>query len=328
MSEKVIAEYRAARESCGLIDRSGQARLLVIGTDRVSWLQGMVSNDVQMLRESATRIQACILDATGHLLADIAIINHPDGLLLDLDRMNRGKVSDLLNRFIITEDVEIIDRTDDLACFSLQGPAAVDIAQHVPVNAYEVIAPADHTGLGGLDLYPPATDISTLLELLTTLGAVPVGDEAAEILRVEAGIPRYGVDMDETTIPLEAGLEATHISFTKGCYVGQEIIARIESRGHTNRALTGFVVDGDTLPAIGDRLRLVGPMSVPDQSAPDEATAKDVGWITSATFSPTMNRGIAMGYLRHEYRTTGNGVQTDAGIGLDVTYLPFIPRST
>jgi folate-binding protein YgfZ len=322
MSEQAISEYRAARELCGLLDRSAHANLLVTGSDKTSWLQGMVSNDVQMLAERASRIQACILDATGHMLADLAIVNHPAGLLLDFDRMYRGKVFDLLNKFIITEDVEIIDRTEDLSCFSLQGPGAVDIAKHLPADAFESMAPADHTGLGGLDIYVPSSGTSAVFELLTTLGAVPMGDEAADVFRLEAGIPKYGVDMDESTIPLEAGLEATHISYTKGCYVGQEIVARIQSRGHTNRALTGFLVDGDINPANGDRVLSS------NATIPGDAGYKDVGWITSAVTSLSLNRPIALGYLRHEYRTAGTKVQTDAGLGLEVTYLPIVPRAT
>ena len=328
MSDQAAAEYRAARESCGLIDRSGQAKLLVTGSDRMSWLQGMVSNDVETLAQRASRIQACVLDATGHMLADLAIVKHSAGLLLDLDRINRGKVFDLFSRFIITEDVEIIDRTDDMACFSLQGPGAVEIAQHLAADSFEAMAPADHTGLGGLDIYASSTGTSAVFDLLATSSAVPLSDEAAEVLRIEAGLPKYGIDMDETTIPLEAGLEGTHISYSKGCYVGQEIIARIQSRGHTNRRLTGFMVEGDTLPARGDRL-FVDPSATPrDPAGPDDTDAKDMGWITSAVFSFALNRPIALGYLRHEYRTAGTKVHTEVGTDLEVTYLPIVPRTT
>src|SRR5205823_5886745 len=119
-------------------------------------------------------------------------------------------------------------------------------------------------------------------------GAAEVTADAAETLRIEAGMPKYGVDMDEETIPLEAGLEATHVSYTKGCYVGQEIIARIQSRGHTNRALTGFLADGDVLPERGSSLTAADSDNGPDTGG------KPIGRITSAILSPGLQRPIAL----------------------------------
>lgn len=308
-------EYLAVRNACGLIERTDRAFLIVTGDDAYSWLQGMVSNDVRQLQERASRIQACILNSTGHMLADLAIIKHPAGLLLDLDRVNLDKILALLEGFIITEDVELLDRTETLTCLSLQGPNAPDVGSHIPTDMFEVAAPADHTCSGGLDLYVSRSQAVELRDRLKRLGAVEVGLAAAEVLRIEAGIPNYGVDMDEETIPLEAGLEATHVSYSKGCYVGQEIIARIQSRGHTNRALTGFLVEGDELPSVGAAI-------LPQDNA--GADLKPIGKITSAATSPGLQRPIALGYLRHEYRTAGSVLVSAGGMALHVAALPFV----
>lgn len=311
-----LAEYRAVRERFGIMDRSARGRLSLTGADRFSWLQGMVTNDVRLLESGAPAISACILNATGHLLADARIVNLPDSLLLDLPLSRKDQVHETLDRFIIVEDVEITDPTDSILCLSVQGPATDEIPIRKLTDSSVNIVPSDHTGLGGFDLYLPAETAGSVWNALVVSGVTPVGETAAEVLRIEAGIPRYSVDVDERNIPLECGLESTHISHQKGCYVGQEIIARIHSRGHTNRALTGFLVEGDFLPVRDGRI----------VSAEDDSS-REIGWVTSAAHSPALGRGIAIGYLRHEARIRGASVQTESGIRLIVTDLPFVPRA-
>jgi folate-binding protein YgfZ len=308
-------ECRSVRSGVGLLDRSARARLEVSGSDRYSWLQGMVTNDVRLLEGGDKAISACILDATGHLLADMAIVRRSDNLILDLNWENRRKVIEVLDRYIIMEDVEIVDQSEFLACLSVQGPKANDISEMLSLELEWTVCPSDHTGEGGFDIYLKADESAELWGKLVEYGIQPVGEIAAEILRIEAGIPRYSVDMDETNIPLECNLEATHISHDKGCYVGQEIIARIHSRGHTNRALTGFFHDGRDGPANGERIL-----------SHIDGEHRDIGWITSVTYSPTLDRPIAIGYLRHEYREPGTVVATESGLELTVTSLPFVPR--
>lgn len=313
-----LAEYHVSRESAGLWDRSESGKLVVTGADRFTWLQGMISNDVRPLQQGAPGVCGCVLNATGHLLSDVRVVNRGDSLLLDMARENVDKIYRLLDGFIISEDVEIVDQSDFLASFSLQGPA---VAKSHESRVREIagggvaVTAADHTGLGGFDLYVKATEAAALWTRLLDSGIAPVGEEAVETLRIEAGIPKYGVDMDETTIPLECGLESSHISHTKGCYVGQEIIARIVARGHTNRALGGLVLDGSQLPRKGDKV-------FPTEGEAD----REVGWVTSATHSPLLGRGIALAYLRHEYRAPGTRVRIDRGDGVvtaRTTDLPF-----
>lgn len=334
------AEYRAVREAAGLLDRSSRGRLLLTGGDRLTWLQGMVSNDVRPLQTGVPVVQACILNATGHLLADIAVVNRGDSLLLDMARENVEKVRRLLEGYLILEDVEIADGSDALACLSVQGPKAAEIlagaqahppeplSNRAPEHRAPTLVPADHTGSGGFDLYLAAEDAPTLRERLVAAGAVEVGETAEEVLRIEAGIPKYGVDMDERTIPLEANLEATHISYAKGCYVGQEIIARIHARGHTNRALTGLVLEGATGQCPHTPLLPCAHTSLyPAQGE----TEREIGWVTSAAFSPVLNRAIALAYVRHEHRAPGTrlrAARADGDLLAVVTSLPFVGNRT
>jgi folate-binding protein YgfZ len=296
MKIQSLEGYRAARYYTAWMDRTEQIGLLsVSGPDRFSWLQGMVSNDVRLLEQGAKRLQACILNPTGHVLTDLALVAVangqlpalPDCILLDMPRENREKIGRLLDRFLITEDVELTDVTSQLACLSLQGPAAAQRIQQLNLGPC-VIVEADHTGSGGFDIYVPTEMRDTLLHSLH----IPVLDEATvELLRIEAGIPKYGAELDESVIALEANLRQTHISLTKGCYVGQEIMARIESRGHTNRGLTGLVFSPNQIPDIGATLY------------PVQEPAREVGRITSvAASSPAMdNRPIALAFVRHEF---------------------------
>ncbi len=313
--EDCLVEHKAVREDVGLVDRCARARLAVTGKDRFKWLQGMISNDVTRLESGAPSVCACVLNSTGHVLADVTVVNRPDSLLLDMAWENGRKVYEILQQFIITEDVEIVDQSDGLACISLQGPTATEAWVRQRVAESATVSPADYTGEGGFDLYVKADQAADLWTRLVDSGIQPVGESAVDALRIEAGIPVYGKDMDETTIPLECNLGETHVSENKGCYVGQEIIARISSRGHTNRALTGFFVEHAELPERGDKIYPV-----------DGDATREVGWITSATHSPSLKRSIALGYLRHEYREPGTVLRTGTPETLTVAALPFVPR--
>ena len=158
--------------------------------------------------------------------------------------------------------------------------------------------------------------------MLKERGVIEVGKKVQEVLRVEAGIPKWGHELDERVIPLEANLRDTHFSLTKGCYVGQEIIARIDSRGHTNRALTGLIVRGDILPYQEEKL-----FTTPTEGNPE---SKETGRITSMVEqSPAVgNRPIALGYVRHEHREIGTVLTTESGATLLVTGLPFFAKPT
>ena len=277
MNDDVLKQYQDFRNGEGYWMTEDTGTIEVRGADRFTWLQGMISNDTTLLAEGKTkRLPACLLNATGHLLSDMVLFNRSGEdphVIVEVPRMNLEKVYRILDRYLITEDVQLR---------KLEG----EEADRRRIKLYDV----------GREL----------------------GKDAFEILRVESGIPKYGVDMDESVIALEAGLGPTHISFTKGCYVGQEIIARIDSRGHTNRALTGFVVESGDIPVFGDKIF----------GTAEDGGEKETGRITSVIAeSPAMNYApIAMGYARHEHRTPdtilhsrGEGRETV----LRVVALPF-----
>lgn len=328
MQENVLAQARAVREGCGFLDRSGMGKLAIRGADRYTWLQGMVSNDTRLLASgNVFRLPACILDATGHLLSDMALFAIPGEepyLLMELPPANVARIAETLDRFLIIEDVEVEAVTGAIGCLSLQGPKAEAFLAAMGESALLRCA-ADHTGSGGMDVLFPMAERGRRREALRAAGVVEVGAEAQEMLRVEAGIPQYGVDMDESVLALEANLGPTHISRTKGCYVGQEIVARIEARGHTNRALTGLRLEGETLPAPGEKL-----FAPPGE---EPAAWRETGRITSVLAVSPAAGGlpIALGYARHEHRAPGARLRVgEEGRGLSaiVTELPFFRKSS
>jgi folate-binding protein YgfZ len=334
-----LTQYRAVRRSVGMIDRSKMGKIAISGEDRYAWLQGMVSQDVRRFQSGERSLPACILTPTGHVISDLTLIditrNRPL-ILAVLPQHNSARVLQLLERFIITEDVELADVTASVRCRSYQGPQAArrfeearsagvlsggkDEAQEGTSGVGMVAIAADHTGSGGYDLFfePGAVSTADARRLLEIEGAPEIGTEAQEALRVEAGIPLFGAELNESVIALEANLGPTHVSLTKGCYVGQEIIARIDSRGHTNRSLTGLVSVAGRALQPGARLF----------THLEEGAAREAGRITSAVpDSPTMNgRPIALAYVRHEFGEPGTRLYPEAAdpaVAVEVVPLPF-----
>lgn len=310
----VAAEHAAVRTGVGLLDRSARGFLGIAGRDARTWLQGLVSNDVRMLDEKHPSLATCILNATGHILSDAVILLRGDALMLDLPAWNRTKVFEWLQQYIITEDVEIVDWTGWLACVSVQGPGARNVALQEAGGA--VVVPADHTGEAGYDVYLAAAEAAELWERLRRQGCTPVGEYAAEVLRIEAGIPRYGLELTEDVFPMECGLQSTHISTSKGCYVGQEVIARILSRGHTNRTLAGLLLDGDEAPEPGTAVEAMS-------AAPSGHAA---GMVTSSCNSLSLGAPVALAVLRREFSRPGQRLVTRTGQKVLVTELPFVRR--
>jgi folate-binding protein YgfZ len=324
IAPETLQQYRAVREAIGLIVRDDLGFLGARGEDRYSWLQGMVSNDVRRLESGQIRrLDACFLDATGHILSEVTLTDlrdDPPCVLLEMPASNIAKIAQHLDRFLISEEVELF--RPDTAALALQGPKAVAMlregtafAQASQVWGAGTPYASDITGSGGFLILVAALERDALRQAIRAEGIPEIGPEAQEILRVEAGIPKYGVDMDETTLAPEANLTRTHISLTKGCYVGQEIIARIDSRGHTNRALTGLLCQDDAPPIPGAKL-----------FAPE--AEREVGWITSAVASSPAMEGkpIALGYVRHEHRTAGSRLRVggaESSPFVSVVELPF-----
>ncbi len=309
------------------VDRSDRGRLRLTGKDRQSFLQGMVTNDVARLAPG----QGCyafLLDATGHVLADVRVLCLENSLLLDVEPGMASFVAETLDRYLIMEKVRITDVTEELRQYTLVGAEAPDVLAHFGIDGAAdwqegdnaareiqgetVTAAAAHLApVPAFDIYlPPSADGGTLLQ---AQGAAAHTAQALDSLRIEAGIPRYGQDIDRRVLAPETGQQKRAINYRKGCYIGQEIVARIDARGHTNRSFTGFYLAPDE--------------SLPAPETPVTVDGREVGRITSAAFSPTLGVPIALGYLRQEYLEPGTRV-TISGQWADTASLPFVSSKT
>jgi glycine cleavage system T protein len=323
-------EYAAVRSAVGFIDLSHRGLLQLTGADRVSFLQGMVSNDVKALKPGEGQY-ASVLNQQGKVLGDARVLCSENSLYLGLWEVIKDKIVEHLNRYLVADEVEIADRTDEYPVISLQGPHAepclrrlVDhadlpgrLAEHRMVNidgAQVCVVRASSTGETGYDLIIPRSHFKNIAQQLTAEGkqfsGAWVGEEAHNILRVEAGIPLYGVDFTEDNLLLEVGLDHA-VSFTKGCYLGQEVVERIRSRGHVNKKLVGLILEGEEPASRGD----------------DIFSGKPVGTITSSVHSPALGKPVALGYVQKDYWTPDTRLcvnHNGASIDTKVTTLPFV----
>jgi len=324
-------EYRAVRSAVGLIDLTHRGLLQFTGPDRLSFLQGMLSNDLKSLQPFEGQY-GTILTQQGKVIADVRVLCSLNSFYLDFWANLKSKILDHLNRYLVADEVDIADRSGEYAILSIQGPKAAALlrkliglselptqAKHHSMVTIEQAAVCvvndSYTGESGFDLIIPRASLQTIAKDLSDIGkefgAVWVGEDAHNILRIEAGIPRYGVDFSEENLLLEAGLKEA-VSFTKGCYLGQEVVERIRSRGHVNKKLVGLVVAGSVLVSAGDTIF---------------ATDQAVGQITSCALSPALKQTIALGYIQKDFWATGTTVAINhngAPIAATVADLPFV----
>jgi folate-binding protein YgfZ len=242
------SEYEAVTAGCGLLDRSERGKLALTGADAKSFLQGQVSNDVEALT-AGRGCYAALLTPKGKMLGDLRILDTGDELLLDTERVALQELFNMIRRFSIGYAVQVDKRTLQRGLLSLIGPASSAVApgheliehehDHVLAEVAGVPVRVIRTDVG-IDVLCEAQATSQVARALEAAGAVPVSEAVAECRRVETGRPRYGIDLDETVIPQEADLNHRAVSFTKGCYVGQETVARLYYRGKPNRRLRGI----------------------------------------------------------------------------------------
>ena len=294
IDSEAMAEYAAVRDGgVGLIDLSARGRISVSGSEAVMFLNGLITNDLKALAENRW-MTAAFPNVQGRLLAAVRAIRRADDILLDTEAATREKVIKIIERFTLAGDFKVKDLTDEQAMISLQGRRAAEIVEKmfgvkdlprdgVWQNEDVTIIHATHTGEDGFDV----------IGVLPALEATRVSERVEEILRIEAGIARYGVDMDETNVVTETNLDDA-VSFTKGCYLGQEIIIRIKHRGHVAKKLTGLRFETDREIEAGAVIR----------SSED----KEIGRVTSSTFSPRLNTTIALGYVRYEQLGPGTEI--------------------
>jgi tRNA-modifying protein YgfZ len=307
------SDYRTLTEACGVLDRSERGKLALRGAEAKSFLQGQVSNDVEALT-AGSGCYAAFLTPKGKMLGDLRILDAGDELLLDTERLTLQALFNMIRRFSIGYQVELEKRTLESGLLSLIGPEAVRVAgvgsladiehTHAMISLAGVPARAIRTDVG-VDLLCSSGDTAALLAAVSAEGAVPVSEEAVECLRVEHGRPRYGIDLDDTVIPQEAGLNARAVSFTKGCYVGQETVARLHYRGKPNRHLRGLRLSDEV--GRGEEIEFEG---------------RTVGRVTSTAVSPRLGR-IALGFVRREAPPGASVSVGPSGVSAEVIELPF-----
>lgn len=317
-------EQRAVRSGAGLVDRSPAGKAVVTGRDRAAFLQGMLSNDVKSL-QPGQGCAAAFLDAHGKVMALLEVYALEDRLLLALPPGLTEKTLQLLDHYLISEKAYFEPADEAWVIPAVLGPAAGDVLhralgletapgthQHVEVEREGARVRVVESGWPGLPAYDcwtaPGHGVA-VWAALRAAGAAPVGAEAQEALRIEAGVPRYGHDVDEAVILPETRLEHV-VNYTKGCYIGQEVVARVKYRGHVNRALTGLVLAGDHVPAPGARVMAGG---------------KDVGRVTSAARSVAMGGPIALGYVRREHLEPGSEVEVADGAAVAAARVAALP---
>ena len=325
-------DYTAVREGgAGLMDLSTRGRLLVSGSEAVQFLNGLITNDMKALAPNSW-MPAAFANVQGRLLAAIRVIHRDDGFLIDTEQATKETVVKLLERFTLAGDFHLSDLSEEMMQLSIQGAGAAEILGKVLAkeisdidrtavanvdweSAPVTVLRATHTAEDGFDLLIARPAGETLRDAVLAAGAIAVSAEVQEVLRVEGGLARYSIDMDESNVVSETNLDDA-ISFTKGCYLGQEIIVRIKHRGHVAKKLAGVVI--------------AETAAVERDAKIFSADQKEIGRITSTAFSPRLNRVIALGYLKYDYLGSGTEVKvaTEAGeLAAQVAELPFIRGS-
>jgi glycine cleavage system T protein len=323
-----VEEHQAVRTAAGLFDFSFRAKFALTGRDAQKFLHRIVSNDIKRLA-AGQGTYATLLNSQGQILADIRVYAAQDRLLVDTDADLRAKATAILRRYIIGDQVQV--EPLETCSLAFEGPQAAGLLEKTLHMDLPAMREFDHfatnyagfpvrvvrmsnTGEEGFEVWVPPKGMMGLWGAACgqapSYGMLPCGTEALESLRIEAGIPRYGAELGEDTLPLEANL-MNALSFNKGCYIGQEIVERARSRGHVNWILAGVAIESALPPSPGEKLTFDG---------------KDVGEITSACVSPTLQKTIALAYIRKEHVEPGTRLQTTSGAPAEVASLPFYLR--
>lgn len=278
--------FARAKRDGALIDLSARAKWHLSGADRVRFLNGQVSNDIHKA-SSREALHACVMTPKGKLCGDVWVSAGADFLRIDAEPSLRESLAARLERYIIADDVTLTDVTEDFGLIHCIVPPDAHPRVYATEDAFCVKAPRFGCGREGIDLFLSREDFDETWNRLME-HFQPLDSELAELLRIECGVPRWGAELDENTLPAEAGLDQTAVDFHKGCYVGQEIVSRIKSVGHVNRALRQFVSD---VPLAAEM-----PLFLPGSGG--NAEEKPAGRLTSAAWSFPLEKWIALGYLK------------------------------
>jgi folate-binding protein YgfZ len=322
--------YYAARHRAAFVSRSDRGRIVVSGADRRSYLQGLLTNDIVALGPGQG-CYAAYLTAQGRMIADLLVYELGDVVLLTMIGGVKDAVMARLDQFVFGEDVQLGDVTGTFAEVAVVGPESsrtvakaiagvtaesLDaLSEHGNLRAQfaggaAIVARVSDTGEAGFDLFVEHARAGELEALLASMDVPPLDAPTADAIRIESGVPEFLRDMEEDTIPLEAGIEPRAISFTKGCYVGQEVIIRVLHRGHGRvaRRLVGMVFDAAAPPAPGTAVR---------------SGDREIGRVTSSAMSPALDKPIALGYVQRDYVEPGTAIAAGEAAGR-VAALPFV----
>jgi folate-binding protein YgfZ len=327
-----LAEYASARDSVALIDTNFRAAFALTGPDRVRYLNAVTSGNIRDLAPGQSAL-GLLLNAQGHMLAELVTLALEDRLFVLSHMFLRKRTFETLDKFIIMDDATLSDESERTGTLAIEGPKAPELLRDLTHVEYTELSAGAHVaavlkvsgttipcrvlrhslfGSPGVELLLPRHSLLTAWKALDEEaragGGSPIGYRALGMLRMEAGIPWFGTDFDEHHIPQEAGVESTHVSFTKGCYTGQEIVERVRSRGHVNRRLTGMLFDNNEPPKPGAAILATD--------------GSEAGHVTSAAFSPLAGKAIGMAYLRREYRQPGTKLGCGTA-GAEVVELPL-----
>ncbi|MDX6609914.1 MAG: hypothetical protein QOF85_1839 [Solirubrobacterales bacterium] len=309
---EIDAQYRQLREECGLLDRSARGKLVLKGSEAAEYLQGQLTNDIEALAPGEG-CYAALLDRKGHMQADMRVLRLADDeIWIDTEPEALGAARRHLEMYKIGREVVLEDVSEERSILSLIGSRSVELAgsralaerasEPVSIDGVECLAVGTAFGI---DLIAVATDSERLRAALAAAGAPEVSPEAVEILRVEAGAPRFGSEMDTATMPTEAGIVEAAVNFEKGCYIGQETVARLHYKGKPNRHLRGLRLSAPALP--GETLSLA---------------EKEVGKLGGSCVSP-LHGPIALAIVRREAEPGTELRVGEDGVTAQVVDLPF-----
>jgi folate-binding protein YgfZ len=314
----VIPEYyKAATDSAALAEMDWFGTVKLSGPDRVNWLQGMVTNDVQKLKPG-TGCYAAHLTPQGKIVAQMHILADDDALWLSLERAAIPNLLSAFDKLLIMEDVQVEDVSNDYSVLAVMGPKALAVIESwagEPLNLTDKYAHRNFEDCRvlvsdlGYQVWVPRGKADKVLRFLADSGATAIDHGTWDVLRTELGIPVYGVDIDETTTMPEIG--EAGISYEKGCYIGQEVVAKVKYIGHINRRFAGLTFSGAELPQLKSAIRKGG---------------REVGYITTALFSPALNKPIALGFVSRVAYVAGTEVAVVSGetaLNASVVELPF-----
>lgn len=325
-----LEELKKVRQAVGLIDLSHYGAIKIGGKEAIQFLNGLVTNDVKKL-EKGSGMQAAFLTGHGKVKALCRIFCLGDEYLVINDPQTHEKVYKYIFPFSYAGDFKVDDVSDQYQLLTVQGPKSLLVMKEVcfePVPSliendwletiiaghHVLVARSSHTGEMGFDIFAPASGLTDVWDFILLKGnfhsIAPVGLDAAETLRIEAGIPAYGIDVDENNMMLETGLSEA-VSFSKGCYTGQEAVAMATYRGHISKKLSGLVFSENQIPSPGSAISKDG---------------KQIGHITSSVKSPSLEKVIALGFIKYGFFEPGNIVEVESGslsLTAEIVELPF-----